>query len=255
MPERCSQNVRAILEEAGSTWDRLVDVTVYLTDMKKDFAVYNRLWAEYFKDDPPCRTTVEVDAAADADRHRAEVHRHDRRLTMALAAAPLNFKKWIDEHRHLLKPPVGNQQIWADREFMVTVVGGPNARTRLPHRTRARSSSTSSRATSACASSRTASRRSSPSARERSSCCRRTCRTRRSGPPDTVGLVHRAAAAAARAGRRSPGICDKCGNELYEEYFHLTDIVTQLPPVFDRFYGDARRTAPASTCGTRATRA
>ena len=40
----------------------------------------------------------------------------------------LNFKKWIDEHRHLLKPPVGNQQIWADREFMVTVVGGPNAR-------------------------------------------------------------------------------------------------------------------------------
>ena len=41
----------------------------------------------------------------------------------------LNFKKWIDEHRHLLKPPVGNQQIWQDREFMVTVVGGPNSRT------------------------------------------------------------------------------------------------------------------------------
>ncbi len=42
---------------------------------------------------------------------------------------PLNFKKWIDEHRHLLKPPVGNQLIWQDREFMVMVVGGPNART------------------------------------------------------------------------------------------------------------------------------
>src|SRR3954463_7276081 len=42
---------------------------------------------------------------------------------------PLNFKRWIDEHRHLLKPPVGNRQIWEDREFMVTVVGGPNART------------------------------------------------------------------------------------------------------------------------------
>jgi 3-hydroxyanthranilate 3,4-dioxygenase len=42
---------------------------------------------------------------------------------------PINFKKWIDEHRHLLKPPVGNQQVWADREFMVTVVGGPNSRT------------------------------------------------------------------------------------------------------------------------------
>src|SRR5205085_556211 len=44
--------------------------------------------------------------------------------------APLNFKKWIEEHRHLLKPPVGNAQIWeGDRDFMVTVVGGPNART------------------------------------------------------------------------------------------------------------------------------
>jgi len=42
--------------------------------------------------------------------------------------SPLNFRHWIDEHRHLLKPPVGNQQIWADTDFMVTVVGGPNER-------------------------------------------------------------------------------------------------------------------------------
>ena len=42
---------------------------------------------------------------------------------------PINFKKWIDEHRHLLKPPVGNQQVWEDREFIVMVVGGPNSRT------------------------------------------------------------------------------------------------------------------------------
>lgn len=42
--------------------------------------------------------------------------------------SPLNFKQWIDDHRHLLKPPVGNQQIWADTDFMVTVVGGPNER-------------------------------------------------------------------------------------------------------------------------------
>ncbi|CAM3847159.1 RidA family protein [Corallococcus sp. ZKHCc1 1396] len=54
------RNVRYILEDAGSSWDRLVDVTVYLTDMKKDFPTYNRLWAEYFKDDPPCRTTLEI---------------------------------------------------------------------------------------------------------------------------------------------------------------------------------------------------
>jgi len=53
-------NVRAILEDAGTTWDRLVDVTVFLTDMKTDFPTYNRLWAEYFRDAQPCRTTVEV---------------------------------------------------------------------------------------------------------------------------------------------------------------------------------------------------
>jgi 3-hydroxyanthranilate 3,4-dioxygenase len=40
-----------------------------------------------------------------------------------------NFQKWIDEHQHLLKPPVGNQQIWEDADLMVTVVGGPNQRT------------------------------------------------------------------------------------------------------------------------------
>jgi 3-hydroxyanthranilate 3,4-dioxygenase len=43
--------------------------------------------------------------------------------------APINFKQWIEEHRALLKPPVGNQQVWEDTEFIVTVVGGPNART------------------------------------------------------------------------------------------------------------------------------
>jgi 2-aminomuconate deaminase len=53
-------NVRAILEDAGTTWERLVDVTVFLTDMKTDFPAYNRLWAEYFRDAEPCRTTVEV---------------------------------------------------------------------------------------------------------------------------------------------------------------------------------------------------
>lgn len=53
-------NVRAILEEAGSSWENLVDVTVFLTNMKDDFATYNRLYAEYFKDNLPCRTTVEI---------------------------------------------------------------------------------------------------------------------------------------------------------------------------------------------------
>jgi reactive intermediate/imine deaminase len=56
------ENVRLILEDAGSSWGQLVDVTVFLTDMRRDFAIYNRIYAEYFKDNQPCRTTVEVTA-------------------------------------------------------------------------------------------------------------------------------------------------------------------------------------------------
>jgi 2-aminomuconate deaminase len=54
------RNVKWILEEAGSSWDNLVDVTVFLTNMKDDVDVYNRLWGEYFKDSQPCRTTIEI---------------------------------------------------------------------------------------------------------------------------------------------------------------------------------------------------
>jgi 2-aminomuconate deaminase len=54
------QNVRLILEDAGSSWEQIVDVTVFLTNMKDDFATYNRIYAEYFKDALPCRTTVEI---------------------------------------------------------------------------------------------------------------------------------------------------------------------------------------------------
>jgi 2-aminomuconate deaminase len=55
-------NIRAVLEDAGSAWDRIVDVTVFLTNMRDDFAVYNRLYAEHFTDNRPTRTTVEVRA-------------------------------------------------------------------------------------------------------------------------------------------------------------------------------------------------
>jgi 2-aminomuconate deaminase len=55
-------NVRAVLEDAGARWEDLVDVTVFLTDMKRDFAIYNRLYSEYFAAARPCRTTVEVGA-------------------------------------------------------------------------------------------------------------------------------------------------------------------------------------------------
>jgi len=55
-------NVRAVLEASGSSWDNLVDVTVFLVNMKRDFKTYNRVYAEYFKDNQPCRTTVEINS-------------------------------------------------------------------------------------------------------------------------------------------------------------------------------------------------
>lgn len=56
------QNIRYILEDSGSSWENLLDVTVFLTNMKDDFSTYNKLYAEYFGDVQPCRTTVEINA-------------------------------------------------------------------------------------------------------------------------------------------------------------------------------------------------
>lgn len=53
-------NVKAVLEASGSSWDKIIDVTVFLTHMKTDFPLYNRIYGEYFKDVQACRTTVEV---------------------------------------------------------------------------------------------------------------------------------------------------------------------------------------------------
>jgi len=54
------RNIKAILEDSGSSWDNIIDVTVFLTNMKDDFAAYNKLWATYFGQNPPCRTTIEI---------------------------------------------------------------------------------------------------------------------------------------------------------------------------------------------------
>lgn len=53
-------NVKAVLEASGSSWEKIIDVTVFLTNMKKDFPIYNKIYGEFFKDVQACRTTVEV---------------------------------------------------------------------------------------------------------------------------------------------------------------------------------------------------
>ena len=54
------ENVKIILEESGSKWENLVDITVFLTDIDRDFEIYNKIYADYFKSNRPCRTTVQV---------------------------------------------------------------------------------------------------------------------------------------------------------------------------------------------------
>ena len=155
---------------------------------------------------------------------------------MAVAKA-FNLNKWIEEHRDILKPPVGNAQVYKNVEnFIVMVVGGPNSRKDyhyneseelyyqlegdvvvkiiddgkpvdielkqgdmflLPPKT--------------------------PHSPQRG--------------PNTVGLVIEKV----REGREIDGFmwfCENCNDKLYEEYFELTDIVAQLPPVMERFYSD-----------------
>ncbi len=148
---------------------------------------------------------------------------------------PLNFQKWIDENRHLLKPPVGNKLVWQDTEFIIMVVGGPNSRRdfhvdpgeeffyQLEGEMTLRVVD-------------------GGEIRDL---------TLRAGdifllPPEmphspqrqanSVGLVVER--------RRRPGefdglqwYCERCHNLLYEEFFPLTDIETQFPPVFARFFG------------------
>ena len=54
------ENIRFILEDSGSSWENIIDVQVFLTNMKEDFKTYNKIYAEYFKDNQPCRTTIEI---------------------------------------------------------------------------------------------------------------------------------------------------------------------------------------------------
>jgi len=159
---------------------------------------------------------------------------------------PINLQKWISDHRDLLKPPVGNKHVWVDRDFMVTIVGGPNQRADyhinqteeffyqiegemnlrmleqgkfidfpikageiflLPPRV--------------------------PHSPQR--------------PANSVGMVIEK--------KRGLGekdgfvwFCDGCHNKLYEEFLVVTDIVKDLPPVFERFYSNPKATT-CSKCG------
>ena len=162
---------------------------------------------------------------------------------------PLNFKKWIEEHRSALKPPVGNIQVWEDREFLVTVVGGPNSRgdfhvnqgeeffyqiegnivLRVLENNRFENIELNEGDIFLLPPG-------VPHSPQR--------------PSGTVGLVIERK----RLPHELDGFvwfCNNCRHKLYEEVFHLTHIVEQLPPVFARFYGNEQNRL-CKKCGTRA---
>ena len=164
--------------------------------------------------------------------------------------APLrafNFRQWIDENRHLLKPPVGNKQVFRDSEFIIMVVGGPNARSDF-HVDPGEEFFYQLEGDM-------------------------TLRTLQDGRfvdipirqgevfllppnlphspqrlPDTVGLVvERRRSAGEKDGLQ--WYCEHCNHKLYEEFFELTSIETQFPPVFQRYY-DSLEHRTCRGCGT-----
>lgn len=149
-----------------------------------------------------------------------------------------NFKKWIDENRHLLKPPVGNKVVWKDREFIVMTVGGPNARTDF-HVNQSEEFFYQL---------------------EGNMVLKLIGEDKKifdmpitAGdifllPPNTPHSPQREAGSIGLVieRRRRDGeidglqwYCEKCDNKLYEEFFKLTNIETQFPEVFERYYTSA----------------
>ena len=159
--------------------------------------------------------------------------------------APLNLQAWIEEHRHLLKPPVGNKCVY-DGDFIVMVVGGPNTRTdyhldegpewfyqlegemvlRIQEDGKPRDIPIRAGETFLLPP-RT------PHSPQRLA--------------DSIGLVIERK----RLPHEQDGLlwfCERCNAKLYEEYFHLHDIETDFPPVFDRFYS-SRDLRTCNACG------
>ena len=172
------------------------------------------------------------------------MRRCDEGLIMIQSA--FNFKKWIEENRHLLKPPVGNKVVWKDREFIVMVVGGPNARTdfhvnlseeffyQLEGNMVLKVLDTDKKIKDVAIS---------------------------AGdifllPPNTPHSPQREAGSIGlvierrRRDQEIDGLqwyCEKCNTKLYEEFFKLTNIETQFPEVFERYYNSPN--VNCNSCG------
>jgi 3-hydroxyanthranilate 3,4-dioxygenase len=161
-------------------------------------------------------------------------------------APPINFQKWINDHRDLLKPPVGNQVVWSDRDFIVMVVGGPNSRTDY-HINRGEEFFHQIEGDMVLRILEDGKPKDIPIRQGEIFLLPGHVPHSPQRPAGTVGLVIER--------RRQPGekdgflwICDRCHAKLHDEFLHVSDIVSQLPPVFDRFYSSPSLTTCRS-CG------
>ncbi len=163
-------------------------------------------------------------------------------------AAPFNFRQWIDEHRHLLKPPVGNVQVWEDSEFIVMVVGGPNSRKDYHYNEGEEFFYQLEGDVTVKIIDEGKPRDIHIKEGDIFLLPPRVPHSPQRGP-NTVGLVIERK----REKKELDGFlwyCENCGEKLYEEYEYVTDIVKQLPPIFERFYDNAEHST-CKNCGQR----
>jgi len=158
---------------------------------------------------------------------------------------PINLQAWIEEHRHLLKPPVGNKVVH-DGDFIVMVVGGPNQRTDY-HWDEGPEWFHQLEGEMVLRIQEDGAVRDIPIRAGESFLLPPRTPHSPQRMPESVGLVIERR----RLPHEDDGLqwyCENCNAKVYEEYFHLVDIETDFPPVFDRFYSSrAHRTCRA--CG------
>ncbi|MBM3275408.1 MAG: 3-hydroxyanthranilate 3,4-dioxygenase [Candidatus Sericytochromatia bacterium] len=159
-----------------------------------------------------------------------------------MALSTLNLKVWIDEHRHLLKPPVGNAQIWKDADFIVMVVGGPNSRKDY-HVDPSEEFFYQLEGDMVLKIVEDGKFRDVPIREGEILLLPPGVPHSPQRFPDTVGLViERARPAQTDAFQ---WYCESCGKLLHEVTLVVTDITTQLKPLFEAFWADEA----ARTCG------
>jgi 3-hydroxyanthranilate 3,4-dioxygenase len=159
-------------------------------------------------------------------------------------SAPINFAGWIDEHRHLLRPPVGNCEVYPHHEFIIMVVGGPNARDDF-HVDPGEEFFYMVEGDMVLRVVDDGKLRDIPIKQGEIFLLPANVPHSPQRAANTVGLVVER--------KRKEGeldafrwYCAQCSTQMYEEQLQMTDIVAQLPPIFARFYGDAaKRTCPA----------